>query len=157
MYFLIYKTTNLINGKYYIGKHQTTNINDRYFGSGKAISNAIKKYGKKNFRKDILFVFDNEQDMNEKEIELVTEEFISTDKNYNMGVGGEGGPHFKGKSHSKETIELILKNRPKAIFTEESRKKISEANRRRGISKEAAEKIRQKALQRYAAKRNMPL
>lgn len=37
MYYTIYKTTNLINGKYYIGKHQTENIYDNYYGSGVAL------------------------------------------------------------------------------------------------------------------------
>lgn len=45
--YTVYKTTNIINGKYYIGVHKTTNPNDSYLGSGKAIKEAIKKYGKK--------------------------------------------------------------------------------------------------------------
>lgn len=37
MNFVIYKTTNIINGKFYIGKHQCVNIDDKYLGSGKAL------------------------------------------------------------------------------------------------------------------------
>ena len=48
-YSFIYKTTNLINGKIYIGQHTTDNINDRYLGSGVYFLRAVKKYGKKNF------------------------------------------------------------------------------------------------------------
>ena len=80
MYYTIYKTTNLINGKIYIGKHQTSNLNDSYLGSGKGIKNAVKKYGRENFRKDILFVFESEKEMNAKEKELITEELPVTDK-----------------------------------------------------------------------------
>lgn len=44
---LIYKITNLINNKIYIGYHSTNDIHDNYFGSGVALNKAIKKYGKK--------------------------------------------------------------------------------------------------------------
>ena len=50
-YYLIYKTENKINGKIYIGKHITNTIGDNYLGSGIYLLNAIKKYGKENFKK----------------------------------------------------------------------------------------------------------
>jgi dissimilatory sulfite reductase (desulfoviridin) alpha/beta subunit len=66
MFYTIYKTTNLVNGKIYIGKHQTKDPHDNYLGSGKQLGYAIKKYGIENFKKEILFVFDNEAEMNVK-------------------------------------------------------------------------------------------
>jgi hypothetical protein len=42
---IIYKITNMVNGKYYVGRHSTTDINDGYMGSGIWIKNAIRKYG----------------------------------------------------------------------------------------------------------------
>lgn len=107
MHYTIYKITNILNNKIYIGKHQTTNINDSYFGSGIALIKAIRKYGKENFTKEILFVFDNEYDMNQKEKELITEDFIKRNDTYNIGLGGEGGPHFLGKTHSEKTKQHI--------------------------------------------------
>lgn len=107
MRFTIYKITNKLNGKIYIGKHQTENANDQYYGSGKAIRDAIRKYGKENFTKEILFDFDTEDEMNLKERELITEEFVAREDTYNLGVGGEGGAHFKGKKHSDEVRERI--------------------------------------------------
>ena len=71
MYFTVYKITNNINGKFYIGKHQTTDLNDGYMGSGKLLLQDISKYGKENFTKEILFIFETEEEMNTKEKELV--------------------------------------------------------------------------------------
>lgn len=87
MYFIVYKTTNKINGKFYIGKHQTTDLNDGYFGSGKLLKRAIKKYGKENFLSEILHVFQTEEEMNQKEKELV----IIGKMSYNLCEGGKGG------------------------------------------------------------------
>ena len=68
---------NLINNKIYIGYHATNNINDKYMGSGNIILDAIKKYGKENFKKEILFIFDTEQEMRDKEKEIVNEEYLN--------------------------------------------------------------------------------
>lgn len=108
MYYTIYKITNLINGKYYIGKHQTKNLNDGYMGSGKLLKYAIAKYGIENFRKEILHIFETEAEMNAKEQELV----VVCKESYNLNEGGKGGfsyinqsniIKFKGKTHSDES------------------------------------------------------
>jgi group I intron endonuclease len=67
MVYLIYITTNLINGKKYIGSHLTSNINDNYLGSGVILKKAIEKYGKSNFQREILAQLDNIDDMKELE------------------------------------------------------------------------------------------
>lgn len=133
MLYTIYKTTNLVNGKYYIGKHQTLDPNDRYLGSGKALLQAITKYGRSNFSKEVLFIFETENEMNQKEKELVTAEFIATDSNYNAGVGGEGGPQFRGRTHSAETRAILSEKASRRITKDETRAKISEANRNRKV------------------------
>jgi hypothetical protein len=91
MFFTVYQITNKSNGKIYIGKHQTKDLNDDYMGSGKRLRSAIEKYGIENFTKEILFQFDNEADMNSKEAELVTEEFCLREDTYNLCPGGKGG------------------------------------------------------------------
>ena len=91
MKYTIYKITNTVNGKIYIGKHQTKDLNDGYMGSGKMLQRAQSKYGIKNFVKEILHVFDTEEEMNAKEAELVTEEFCSREETYNICPGGQGG------------------------------------------------------------------
>ena len=107
MYFTIYKISNKVNDKIYIGKHKTSNLKDTYLGSGKLIQKAIKKYGKENFEKEILFIFDNEFDMNNKEKELITEEFCLQENVYNISPGGQGGALRKGFIQSTEIKNKI--------------------------------------------------
>ena len=107
MFYTIYKTTNNINGKYYIGKHKTQNLDDNYLGSGKILNHAIKKHGINNFTKEYLFIFDNEEDMNNKEAELVSIEFIKEDTNYNLAPGGKGG--FAYETSIKGNIVAVKK------------------------------------------------
>jgi group I intron endonuclease len=124
MYYLVYKITNNINGKIYIGKHKTEILNDGYMGSGKLIKKAIAKYGIKNFSKDILFQFDNEEDMNEKESELVSQDFIDEDSNYNMRTGGSGGWSKEWPKIGSDYHNEYLINDPN--YRKEYRKKVSE-------------------------------
>lgn len=93
MYFTIYKITNLINGKIYIGSHKTQKLDDKYMGSGTYLLASQKKHGLENFKKEILFVFDNQEDMYAKEAELVNEEFLAEENTYNLNLGGFGGWH----------------------------------------------------------------
>jgi group I intron endonuclease len=89
MYGFIYITTNLVNGKQYIGQHvSSTQNDDGYFGSGTLIKQAIKKYGKKSFLREILYVSFDQNDLDEKEKWFI-EKYNAVDdpKFYNLALG----------------------------------------------------------------------
>ncbi len=98
MFFTTYLTTNLINNNIYIGTHITKDPNDDYLGSGIVIDRAIEKYGSENFKKEVLFIFDNAEEMFSKERELVNEAFLERPDTYNVKLGGQGGWDFVNKT-----------------------------------------------------------
>ena len=113
MFYTIYKITNTINGKIYIGCHKTYDIDDDYMGSGKHLNRAKEKYGIENFEKVILHVFDNPEQMFEMESLLVNSEFVKRSDNYNLKEGGFGGFDFINSNPEairKRSITLDLKS-----------------------------------------------
>ena len=94
MAWIVYKTTNVKNGKIYIGVHKTNDesVFDGYLGSGRLLHKAIRKYGRNSFLRETLFVYDSEKSAEEKESELVSEEFVAAGDNYNMTPGGNLPP-----------------------------------------------------------------
>jgi hypothetical protein len=130
--YYIYKTTNLVNGKIYIGYHASDNIEkDTYLGSGHLLKRAIEKHGKKNFKREILFEFDSQEEATTKEREIVNEEFIEREDTYNLCLGGFGGGlpgelnPFWGKTHSDETKKLLSEKFTGRELTEEWKQNIS--------------------------------
>ena len=106
IYYTVYKTTNNLNGKYYIGKHRTLDLNDGYMGSGKLLKRAINKYGIENFTKEVLHIFESEEEMNAKEKELV----VISEQTYNLNEGGYGGfGYINSKGLNKENLKLGTK------------------------------------------------
>jgi hypothetical protein len=123
MYYYIYKITNLVNNKIYIGVHRTTNLDDGYMGSGSMIKSAIAKHGIENFEKTIIKFFENPKDMYLAEAEIVTDDFLSRDDVYNLRRGGHGGfdhiiksgkhssVYFKGKSRPRDQVDRTAKTK----------------------------------------------
>ena len=109
MHYYLYKITNLVNDKYYVGVHKTKNLNDGYMGSGKIIRQAIQKYGIDNFKKEILEFFNDSESMLKKEKEIITENFLSQEKVYNLRRGGAGGFDFITKNKLNLTPESLRK------------------------------------------------
>ena len=90
-YYFLYKTTNKMNGKFYIGVHSTIKMNDGYLGSGKRLRYSMRKYGKENFEIDILEFFNSRELMFEAERNLVNTDLIKNELCMNLKEGGIGG------------------------------------------------------------------
>ena len=87
----IYKTTNLINNKFYVGMHSTDNLEDGYVGSGKRLGNSIQKYGLENHGFEILEFLSSREELKKREAEVVNEELLADPLCMNLKFGGEGG------------------------------------------------------------------
>lgn len=89
----IYKTINLVNNKIYVGKKKGS-FDPKYFGSGIALANAIKKYGTSNFVVEIIVYASDKDELNELEKICIAEyrQDLGRENLYNISDGGEGGP-----------------------------------------------------------------
>lgn len=145
--YLVYKTINLTNGKYYIGKHmQEGNQFDGYFGSSPHLQNAIKKYGAESFNRVTLMEFINEKECYSAEKRLVGD-LWKTDKNcYNKQPGGKGfssglDHYTQGNGFTDAHKENLTKSRNKRPpHSEVTKQRIAESNR--GGKRSAATKAK---------------
>jgi len=104
---IIYKTTNLVNQKFYVGKD--THNNPNYYGSGKRLKLAIQKYGIENFKKEILEICETLDQLNERE-KFWIKELNAINEGYNISLGGDGGDTISnnprkyeiGRNHSEK-------------------------------------------------------
>lgn len=167
-YYGIYKITNKVNGKMYIGQHITDDLDDGYLGSGLVIKNAVKKYGPDSFTKEWLEFAENAEDLNYLERIYVDEEWLARPDTYNLILGGTGGwgyvnahelgkteevrrkksESMKGKTHSHETKMKISKARKGQKspmkgkhHSEQARRLMSLARKRRKTTDETKERL----------------
>jgi len=124
-YHFLYKTTNLKNGKYYLGMHSTSNLDDGYLGSGDRLKRSIRKYGKENFKFEILEFFESREDLSNAEKKLITENDLKDPMCMNLRLGGKGG--LIDKEHHKKMC-LGASNWLKEKWKDEKYKKIFISN-----------------------------
>ena len=125
----VYKTTNKINNKIYIGVHESENIEtDSYLGSGYALKNAVNEYGEESFIREILFEYETSKEAYDKEREIVNEEFIKRSDVYNIVLGGHGG-NIVGQ-HTEESKRKMSEFHTGKTLSEEHKKKIGEGVKR---------------------------
>jgi group I intron endonuclease len=103
---IIYKTTNLVNGKFYIG--QDSNNDPNYLGSGLLINKAIKKYGKNNFLKEVLENCNSKEELDEKEKFWISN-LSATTIGYNISFGGTGGDLYNCLSEEEKINNIKIK------------------------------------------------
>jgi len=137
---IIYKTTNTINGKFYVGKDSKNN--PAYFGSGMILQKAIAKYGKENFKKEIL-EYCSVESINDQEIFWI-DKLNAIGDGYNITSGGEGGDTTSNHPNKLEIIKLRSKNnigKHNISPSIETRKKISIGTKRAMNRPEVKEKL----------------
>lgn len=152
IYYIVYKTTNLVNEKFYIGKHKQTCLDfDGYLGSGNILKKAIEKYGKENFVRETIAVFECEKECYLKEKEIL-KEYWQNDNCYNLESGGRGGKTVSDESRERMS-KSALKRGSHGPHTEETKRKMSERHNSLGMtgkkhSEETKRKMREKAMGR---------
>jgi len=138
--YTVYKITNQINEKIYIGVHATTNPNDNYMGSGDLIKKSILKYGKENFTKSILFEYDNSKDAYLKESQIVNQSFVKSKNTYNIAIGGKIPPSNLGVQKSQIHCKNISLSRIGINFSKEHIINLSKSHQNIKQSKSTIEK-----------------
>jgi len=124
----VFITTNLINGKQYVGEHSTDEMNSyktkKYLGSGKtALFPAIEKYGRKNFKREILEFFPTKKEAFDAQAPLIKKYNTITHRGYN--ISPTGGSQCRG-SWSEESKQKMRKLKTGRKLSEETKKKISD-------------------------------
>lgn len=154
MYGYIYKTTNLIDGKIYIGQKKSPKfLGNKYLGSGRVLRKALDKYGRENFKVELIEEIDCLEKMDEREIYWIAQ-YNATNReigynrseggNVNRTMVGENNPFYR-KHHSEETRKLMSEHNSHYMLgkhhSEETKQKIREKNTGKIVSEETREKL----------------
>lgn len=158
----IYLVTNILNGKIYIG--QTNGKRNDYFAGGKIIKQALRKYGKHNFTRQIL----EKGNFSKKDLDILEVKYIVQYKSntpsigYNISKGGQGSKGYKqtqesidkrnksmqetfkkrGYKRTPEQIANIVKHHKGRKYNQEVRTRMSLAHTGKKLPAEQAAKIK---------------
>lgn len=128
-YHIVYRTVNLINGKFYYGVHSTNDLRDGYLGSGKILKRAVSKYGKDNFDTEVIRHFDDRHSAVMFERALVSAKEVMDGECYNLRVGGYGAGienPFYGRVHTDETKRKMSKFQRGKNISDVTKKRLSD-------------------------------
>ncbi len=158
-YHLVYKTTCLNTGRFYIGLHSADDLEDDYLGSGLRLRRSIKKYGVAAHKREIIQIFKTRAEASNYEKEILTEKLIKDPECLNCGPGGLGAVDRSATSEetklklsiasknyvrTKEWYEKTVSTRKlnnSYFHTPETKAKIGLANSGRKLSEETKAKI----------------
>lgn len=101
-YHYIYKTTCKVTGRFYIGMHSTSNLEDGYLGSGTRLGHSIRKWGRENHVREILEFLSDRSSLKEREKNLVNEDLLQDPRCMNLQIGGGGG--FVNEEHKRKFL-----------------------------------------------------
>jgi hypothetical protein len=133
-YFFVYKTTRT-DGRYYLGMHSTSELNDGYLGSGKILKQSIKKHGVEQHTREILGHASSIEELKLLEQKIITREHLSNPLCMNLKLGGEGGWDYihinnlhdrTGLKHTEEVKQLISDMKKGRKASDETKQKISD-------------------------------
>ena len=155
-YGFIYITTNMVNGKRYLGQKRFDEWNKwkAYLGSGRALKNALKKYGKENFSRNIICLCYYEEELNQTEYDLsVFLNVVESNDWYNLEYGGSGCSGYHHTDETKKHLSEVLSGENHPWYgkhhSEESKQKMSEkhkgiepANKGKSATEETKQKLR---------------
>lgn len=129
-----YITTNILNGKQYVGMHSSDNVDDNYLGSGNELKRALIKYGRENFKRTVLCICSSINEAFKNETKYIKQYNTLHPNGYNLSPAG--GLLMPGCFTDKMREMLIERN--KKPISEETRNKM----RNKFISDATREKIR---------------
>ena len=142
--YYIYRITNNINHKTYIGQHKYCKsllVDDGYMGSGVILRKAQKKYGIENFSKEIITIA-----MSRSEANVLEKYYIAKERKennfgcYNVADGGQGGGQ-RGYHHTEDAKKRISETHKGRYVSEETKKKISDYFKGKPRSEETIKKV----------------
>lgn len=143
-YHFIYKTTNILTQKYYIGLHSSDSLNDTYLGSGRNLRYSINKYGAENHVRKILEFCNTRQELINRERDIINFDELSKKDCLNIAIGGgsfinkDGIPWNKGH-----------KNQTKLSLTKEQRQKRSTDQNKIWIGRKHSDDTKYKMSESY--------
>lgn len=128
MHGYIYETTNLVNGRKYIGQHTSSTFDPNYKGSGKLLRQAFEKYGWSNFSVRMLCLCFSQEELDAEEIDYIAHcNAVESQDYYNLQAGGQVG-NIAGSRMSKSTKHRMRIAHLGKHHTEQAKQKISKAN-----------------------------